>query len=74
MDDEIDSFPASDESSSSGEWVSKVTDTRNERAVKCKMLIDKKEVIFQIDTGATCNLLPVRYANNLEDYCGTLTM
>jgi len=52
VDDEIDSFPASDESSSSGEWVSKVTDTRNERAVKCKMLIDKKEVIFQIDTGA----------------------
>ena len=54
--------------------MSKVSDSQNQRAVKCKMVIDGEEVVFQIDTGATCNLIPVRLAKNLQNYSGTLTM
>ena len=44
------------------------------REVKAKMLIGKKEVVFQVDTGATCNLLPQKHAKNIQPYYGTLMM
>jgi len=75
VEDISEPLVSGDESGSSSEWVNGVTDNfLHERAVKCKMLIDGKAVSFQIDTGATCNLLPVRYASNITAYGGTLTM
>ena len=41
---------------------------------KCLMLLDKQEIIFQIDTGATINTLPAKFANEIKPYMGVLTM
>jgi len=75
VEDISEPLVSGDESGSSTEWMNGVIDNfLHERAVKCRMLIDVKAVSFQIDTGATCNLLPVRYASNITAYGGTLTM
>ena len=63
-----------DSSSSTDEWVNTCTDelinTSTEdiypKDVKCNMIIGGESVIFQIDTGATVNTLPVKYAKNLK--------
>ena len=51
-----------------------VGNSNNDRDLKCKMNIAGEDVIFQVDTGATCNLLPERLARNIKPYWGTLTM
>ena len=35
--------------------------------MKCKLLIGSNDVIFQIDTGASINTLPLKYAKNLKE-------
>jgi hypothetical protein len=51
------------------EWVNGVKD------VKCKMLIDDNEVVFQIDTGASVNTLPRSHVSGpLQPYKGILKM
>ena len=37
------------------------------------MLLDKQEIIFLIDTGATINTLPAKFANEIKPYKGILT-
>ena len=41
---------------------------------KCRMLVNGKQLAFQIDTGATVNVLPARYARDVVPYSGVLTM
>lgn len=62
------------EDSSEEEWVNSVATPEGTREVKCEMLVDKETVVFQMDTGATCNLLPHRYAKDIQRYNGTLKM
>ena len=43
------------------------------KIIKCKMIVAKKEVTFQVDTGATVNLLPVKYCPGpMEKYNGRM--
>ncbi|XP_054709030.1 uncharacterized protein K02A2.6-like [Uloborus diversus] len=48
----------------SEEWVNKVEDKGKD--IKCLMLINGKEVTFQVDTGATVNILPKHYATGID--------
>ena len=48
------------ESDESAEWVNALHSQQADRNVKCEMLIAAKPVTFQIDTGASVNLLPER--------------
>ena len=41
---------------------------------KCLMLFVKQEIIFQIDTGATINTLPAKFANEIKPYKRVPTM
>ena len=41
---------------------------------KCLILLDKQEIIFQIDTGATIKILPAKFANEIKPYKGVLTI
>ena len=44
------------------EWVDALTTSGSRKDVKCRMLMpDKLEVIFQVDTGSSVNVLPERY-------------
>ena len=38
----------------------------SERLLKCRMLVGRHKVMFQVDTGATVNTLPARYADNIK--------
>lgn len=74
-----ESSSSSESEESSDDWVCNVKSSGKEerhtdRELKCKMLVSNEEVIFQIDTGATCNVLPLKYAKDLEEYHGTLKM
>ena len=67
-----------DESSSSDdgnrEWCNCIS-TPTKKSVKCKMLVAGQEVTFLIDTGASINMLPVKYAKyGTEPYSGVLKM
>ena len=67
-----------DESSSSDdgnrEWCNCIS-TSNKKSVKCKMLVAGQEVTFLIDTGASINILPVKYAKyGTQPYSGVLNM
>ena len=56
-------------------WVNAVKSKKKQRKdAKCLMLLDKQEIIFQIDTGATINTLPAKFANEIKPYKGVLTM
>ena len=55
-----------DESSSDGDWINSTTTSVVSKDVKCLMLVDGKKLTFQIDTGATVNTLPVKYAKNIQ--------
>ncbi len=67
-----------DESSSSDdcnrEWCNCIS-TPNKTSIKCKMLVAGQEVTFIIDTVASINMLPVKYAKyGIEPYNGVLKM
>ena len=64
-DDDDDSYS----SSTDGEFVNscELSDTKSKvNDVKCRMLIGRSEVDFQIDTGAAVNILPLKYAKNVQ--------
>lgn len=61
------------EDSSDEEWVNAVHSARGKQ-LKCKMMIQDEEVIFQIDTGATVNVLPQKYATDINPTTRTLQM
>ena len=50
-----------DDTSSDGEWLNSVK-TPDSKDVRCRTLVGGEEVIFQIDTGSSVNLIPVRHA------------
>ena len=52
--------------SSDDEWIYTCSTDESSKDVKCKMLIGGKDVTFQIDTGASINTLPLKYAKNLK--------
>ena len=41
---------------------------KNDKEVKCRMHIGGNVVDFQIDTGASCNLLPKKLAKDVRPY------
>ena len=55
------------------EWLNAVS-ANSKKMVKCKMIVEDQEVTFQIDTGASVNMIPARYAINVQPYSGTLRM
>ena len=56
-------------------WVNAVKSRNKQRKdTKCLMLLDKQEIIFQINTGATIKALPAKFANEIKPYTGVLTM
>ena len=64
-----------DEDDDSGDaWVHSLTPRKRGAYAKCRMLVNGKQLVFQIDTGATVNMLPARYARDVVPYNGVLTM
>ena len=57
---------ANDSDSSADEWINVCKDSVISKDVKCKMQIGGRNVIFQIDTGASVNTLPIKYAKNIK--------
>ena len=55
-------------------WVYSLTPRKRGTYAKCRMLVNGKQLVFQIDTGATVNMLPARYARDVVPYNGVLTM
>ena len=56
------------------EWCNCIS-TPNKKSIKCMMLVAGQEVTFLIDTGASINMLPVKYAKYVtEPYSGVLKM
>ena len=55
----------SDSDSDGQEWINKVTkkndQSAHEKQVFCKMLVNKENVKFQIDTGSSVNIIPESY-------------
>ena len=55
-----------DEDDNSGDaWVRSLTSRKRGAYAKCRMLVNGKQLVFQIDTGATINMRPGRYAINV---------
>ena len=63
-----------DAASSEEEWVNLVEHNKTMKDIKCKMLLGDQEVVFQIDTGASLNLLPAKYATNVSPTAKKLRM
>ena len=55
-------------------WVYSLTPRKRGAYAKCRMLVNGKQLVFQINTGATVNMLPARYARDVVPYNGVLTM
>ena len=56
-------------------WVNAGKSRKKQRKdAKCLMLPNKQAIIFQINTGATINTLPAKFANEMKPYKGVLTM
>ena len=51
-----------DDSSSGGEWVN-VVKIPQSKEVRCRLLVGGKDVVFQVDTGSSVNLIRARYAD-----------
>jgi len=70
-DDSTDDRPT-DLPSDDDDWVYSVSRTAP-RDAKCSLLVGRRPVTFQIDTGSSVNLLPVEHASNVRPYPGLLT-
>lgn len=44
------------------------------KIIKCKMIVGGRDVVFQVDPGATVNMLPVKYADKVVPESRTLKM
>ena len=67
-----------DSETSDEEWIKVVhsQDHKSSKEVKCRLLVgpSRTEVAFQVDTGASVNILPESYADNIVDTNKKLTM
>ena len=67
-----------DSETSDEEWIKVVhsKDHKSSKEVKCRLLVgpSRTEVAFQIDTGASVNILPESYADNIVDTNKKLTV
>ena len=63
-----------DDDDSGDTWVHILTSRNWSACAKCRMFVNGKQLVFQIDTGATVNMLPARYARDGVPYNGVLTM
>jgi hypothetical protein len=73
---EYDRMSGSEEEGSDTEFCKMVeVPKKTRRMIKCRMVVGKEEVIFQVDTGATINLLPARYCpRKVDEYTGKMLM
>lgn len=65
------------DSSDSVEWVNAIHKQQHSKTsadVKCEMLVGSNSVTFQVDPGASVNILPVRFAPHVTPTNKTLTM
>ena len=69
----VNQIDAEQSSEEEADWVYHIN-TKKSKDARCKMIIDEDEAVFQIDTGASCNMLPLKYAKNLQPFRGTLKM
>lgn len=51
------------EEDSSEELINNIKTTKNNKQIKCQMLIKKRPVIFQIDSGSSVNIIPEKYVD-----------
>ena len=66
---------STDESSEEEEWVNATKSTTGDsREIRCLMLVgeNKKEVVFQVDTGASVNVIPKQFVKNIKPTSTTL--
>ena len=59
--------------SSEEDWINSVHSMSSSQ-LKCAMLVAGKEVVFQVDTGASVNTLPEKYADHILPTTRTLLM
>ena len=57
----------------SDKWIHTLSND-SERQLKCRMLVGRHKVTSQVDTGATVNTLPARYADNIKPTTRNLRM
>ena len=48
--------------------------TTPRKMAKCRLTVNGQDVVFQIDTGATVNILPRQFAENIKPYDGVVKM
>ena len=58
---------------SDNEWIHTLSND-SERQLKCRMLVGRHKVTLRVDTGATVNTLPARYADNIKPTTRKLKM
>ncbi len=54
-------------------WINAVVAGKKSKNVKCMILLKKEKIVFQIDTGATVNMLPAKYLKHIKPFQGVLT-
>ena len=55
------------------DWANTLS-TNGDRQLKCRMLVVSHKVVFHVDSGATVNTLPVRFADKMEPIKRVLRM
>ena len=60
--------------SSDKEWIGMVKKSTDSKLIKCRMIVVGKDVVFQVDPGASANLLPLRYADSVKPDTRVLKM
>ena len=56
------------------EWLNNIETREKTREDKCRMFVNGRPVMFQIDTGSTVNLLPRKFADDIRLYNGKIIM
>ena len=71
VEGDSESSSESSDEDSAAEWVNNVKSKKSDkRDIRCRMKIEDEDVVFQVDPGATCNIITARYAKNIEPYRG----
>ena len=53
-----------DDSGNDVEWINNLTaGKKNDKQVKCKFVVNEKDIAFQLDTGSSVNILPSKYVD-----------
>ena len=56
------------------EWISIMKTGADSKVINCRMIVDGKDVTFQVEPDATANLLPLQYADSVKPDARVLKM